>query len=480
MVPMKQNLSLKVSQQLSLSPQLQQSLHLLQISSQDLEHEIQNAVDNNPLLERVETNSVTDAGNTSDYTSPCLDLTTSTGNQVFELDWRSVFKSHFNPDWENDTQPNQPGQISVELNSKEATFTEHLAWQIQMTSLSERDKGIASTILHSLNDQGYLSIELTEVCELFNTDMMVTEDQVNAVLSLIKTLDPIGTGAKDLQERLSILLKHNTPDSKARQYAVQVVDDCFELLANRNFTKMCQVLQVGESELATSLQLITQLNPRITNRFKPENQDHVVPDLMVEKVADRWSAKLNPDHQNKLRTNQVYIDLLRSGVDAKSSDYIQKNLVQAKLFIKGLMSRYDTLLLVGQTIVDRQQEFFERGPQAMRAMVLRDVADQLEMHESTISRATSGKYLQSARGVVELKYFFSGALNTADGESSSSTAIRFLIQEMINKESKGKPLSDSKITAKLNQLGHHVARRTVAKYREQLQIAPSQQRKILQ
>ena len=477
---MKQNLSLKVSQQLAIGPQLQQSLHLLQISSQDLEHEIQDAVDTNPLLERVEAINPTISGETSNHNLRAADLDTIAGSQAFELDWRSIFKSHFNPDWENDTQADLPGQIGVELNSKEETFTEHLAWQVQMTSLSQRDKTIANTLLHSLDDQAYLTIELSEVCGLFSADIMVLEDEVKAVLSLIKTLDPVGTGAKNLQERLSILLKHNALDSNAQRYAAQIVNDHFQLLTARNFTKLGHLLQINESELATSLHLITQLNPRITNRFKSDNQNYVLPDLLVEKSGDQWVAKLNPDNQNKLRTNQVYIDLLKSGVDTKSSDYIQKNLVQAKLFIKGLMSRYDTLLLVGQTIVDRQQQFFEHGPQKMRAMVLRDIAEQLEMHESTISRATTGKYLQSPRGLLELKYFFSSALNTADGEPSSSTAIRFLIQEMIDSESKSKPLSDSRIAAKLEQLGHLVARRTVAKYRDKLQIAPSHQRKMLQ
>jgi len=367
--------------------------------------------------------------------------------------------------------------------SKEETLFEHLYWQIQMTTLSDKDKLIARALLRSIDDNGYLSIDISEVCKMLDPELEIEINEVSAVLSLVKTLDPIGVGARDLGERLAMQLANlkNTSevDIPTLENAEKIINDHLDLLATRNTIKLKKELSINDTELSESLSLIQTLNPRISNQFSNENQDHVVPDLVIKKSNNLWVVNLNAENQTKLRVNETYSDLLKSNIDQQGSDYIQKNLIEAKTFIKNIMSRYDTLLLVGKVIVERQQAFFEHGDQHMQPMVLQDIANELEMHESTISRATSGKYMLSPRGVVELKYFFSSAVSNTDGATSSSTAIRSLIKKMVASESKQKPLSDNKIAKELEQQGHIVARRTVAKYRESMHIAPSSQRKSL-
>jgi len=493
---MKQNLSLKLSQQLSLTPQLKQSLRLLQLSSLDLEQEIQLSLDTNPLLERVEQEISTSEGipttqqpkdngvpqPIAEATDPQLEMErtdTLAPEQDLAVNWQESFESQRTASSANGAPSSSESIELTQLIAKQESLFEHLHWQIQMTTLSEKDKLIARYILRCLDEDGYLNAELHEMCEMFDSELCVEEDEIVAVLSLIKTLDPVSAGARDLSERLSILLAQLPLETPGLEVAKLVVTEHLDLLAIRNLAKLRKELNVSEHGLAESLSLITQLNPRIATEFKSDNENYITPDIIVKKLGNRWIARLNPDNQTKLRLNQTYADMLKADIDQAGSDFIQQNMLQAKMFIKGLMSRYDTLLLVGQTIVERQQAFFEHGEQQMQPMVLQDIADKLNMHESTISRATAGKYLLSARGVFELKYFFSSALSNTDGAVSSSTAIRSLIKKMVDAESKKKPLSDSRIAKELEQLGHIVARRTVAKYRESMQIAPSNQRKSL-
>ena len=495
---MKQSLNLKLSQQLTLTPQLKQSLRLLQLSSLDLEQEIQAALDSNPLLDRVENDlpnietpatqsRVQDNGvpqPVAEAADPTAEIDRSDHlqpEQDLSANWQESFHQTIKPS--NNTTVATDTEFT-QFVSKQETLFEHVNWQIQMTTLSDKDKLIARTLLHCLDDDGYLSVTLSEIRDMFDDELGIEEDEIAAVLSLIKTLDPIGVGARDLGERLLILLQQLPSQTPCLNNAKQIIEQHLDLLGTRNLAKLKKAMQLRDDELSQSLALITRLNPRIATQFKSDNQDYVIPDIIVSKEENVWVAKLNPDNQSKLRVNETYSDLLNSTesqptIDKEGSDFIQHNLLEAKMFIKGLMSRYDTLLLVAQAIVEHQQNFFEHGETHMQPMVLQDIANQLEMHESTISRATSGKYLLSARGVVELKYFFSSALSNTDGAASSSTAIRSLIKTMVDAESKQKPLSDSKIAKELEQQGHIVARRTVAKYRESMQIAPSSQRKSL-
>jgi len=499
---MKQSLNLKLSQQLSLTPQLKQSLRLLQLPSLDLEHEIQQALDSNPLLERVEsTVEVSSEIQTlsrvenngipqpiAEAADPSIEIErtdTLAPEQDLAANWQEslVNTQNANSVSNNSVNSNSENTEFTKYAVKQETLFEHLNWQIKMTTLSDKDQLIARTLLRSFDDDGYLNLPFGEICKMFDPELLVEEDEVAAVLSLIKTLEPAGVGARSLSERLEILLNQLPPQTDQLETAKLIVAQHLDLLGSRNLAKLKKELAINDDELSQSISLITNLNPRIAGQFQSDNENYVTPDILVSRETingkNVWSANINPENECKLRVNDTYADLLKSNIDQQGSDYIQQNLLEAKTFIKGLMSRYDTLFLVAQAIVERQQGFFEHGEQHMQPMVLQDIANQLEMHESTISRATAGKYLLSPGGVVELKYFFSSALSNTDGAVSSSTAIRSLIKQMVDSESKKKPLSDSKIAKELEQQGHIVARRTVAKYRESMHIAPSSQRKSL-
>ena len=498
------NLSNQLSQQLTLTPQLKQSLKLLQLPSTDLENEIQHALDANPLLERIENDvpaeydipvvaPALDNGipqpisesadpeqqiNQTDHLAPEQDLSQSYQESFEPIESNSLSSTQTTSSQNSGLSSNTNVEISQYTSQPESLF-DHLIWQVQMTNLSEKDQLIARSILRSLDEDGYLTTSLDDICAMFDEQLMVEQDEVQAVLSLIRTLDPLGVGATNLQDRLLILLEQTPDNSESLSIAKTIINDHLDLLATRNLSKLKKALSISDQQLSKSLNLITKLNPRVAARFQEDKQNHITPDLIVKKVKDQWQAQINPDNQARLRVNQTYSDLLKNDLAEKDNDYIQENLAQAKIFIKGLMSRYDTLLLVGQAILERQQQFFELGEEHMQPMVLHDIATQLDMHESTISRATAGKYLLSTRGVFELKYFFSSALSSTEGADSSSTAIRSLIKKMVEAESKKKPLSDNKIAQELEQQGHIVARRTVAKYRESMHIAPSSQRKSL-
>ncbi|MFT5571342.1 MAG: RNA polymerase sigma-54 factor [Cryomorphaceae bacterium] len=491
---MKQSFNLQLSQQLSLTPQLKQSLRLLQLPTLDLEQEIQQILESNPLLERVETEMVeADRPSVSELTAdnslpqpigeatdPSYEIEQTdhlAPEQDLSMNWQESFESRRTQLGSSNTA--RDNVEFTQFAAEQETLFEHLNWQIQMTTLSDKDMLIARSILRSLDNDGYLISSLAEICAVFDPTLEVEENEVAAALSLVKTLEPIGAGARNLSERLLILLNQLPENSIGLEIARLVVSEHLDLLATRNLAKMKKVLNVSDTTLSDGLALITQLNPRIAQSFSSDNENYVIPDVIVKKVGLRWASELNPENQTKLRVNQTYSDMLNTNLDKEGNEFIQQNLSQAKIFIKGLMSRYDTLQLVSQAIVERQQAFFEHGAEQMQAMVLQNIAESLEMHESTISRAISGKYLLSPRGVFELKYFFSSAVSNTDGATSSSTAIRSLIRKMVDTESKVKPLSDNKIAKELEQQGHIVARRTVAKYRESMQIAPSSQRKSL-
>ncbi len=499
---MKQSLSLSTSQQLTLTPQLKQSLKLLQLSALDLEQEIQLQLDTNPLLERDESNSEDNFSELNDTDQTIASTTNDAPQPIneasdpsYEMDrtdyldaeqdlsgnWEQAFESNrlnSNQLAGSNSSSNTNSEISQYVSKQESLF-EHLHWQLQMSFLSDKDKNIAEAILYCIDEDGYLVSKKEDIESLFSDDPDIETEEINAVLSFIKTLDPIGVGCRNLSERLLLLLTQLPADTPNLEHAKVIVEQHIDLLANRDIAKLKKATHLDDQALSSTLTLITELKPRIANQFKTEYSDYVAADVVVKKINDEWVVNLNSTHQSKLRINPIYANMLRSSIDEQETEYIQQNLQQAKMFIKGLMSRYDTLLLVSQAIVERQQSFFEYGDEQMKPMVLQDIAQELGLHESTISRATSGKYLLSPRGLFELKYFFSSAISSTSGVNSSSVAIRSLIKKMVESESKQKPLSDNKIAQQLEQQGHIVARRTVAKYRESMQIAPSSQRKSL-
>jgi len=496
---MKQSLSLSLSQQLTLTPQLKQSLKLLQLSAFDLEREVQAELEANPLLERVDVEDHF-SEQTPEHTplrdnnipqpiteasEPDAELA-RTDNLAPEQDLDSNWQEHFAHVGNAELSSNA---LSSEFDLNQLahtseTLVEHLLWQLQMTALSEQDQFIGRVIIRNLDDAGYLTTSTTEISKQFEPSLEITVDEVQAVLSLIKTFEPLGVGADSLGERLAILVKQHYSESPDFDLAQQIVEHHLEALAAHQYAKLQKELKIDQQRLARVVDMITSVKPRIALEYDSDKQDQIIPDLIASKNGSRWEVKLNPDNQIHLRVNDLYASLVKKQARGKlasdDTQYIDEHTAQAKVFIKGLMSRYDTLLLVGKTIVERQQGFFLDGEQSMQAMILQDIASALDLHESTISRATAGKYLLCPSGVYELKYFFSSALSNKEGTSSSSTAIRSLIKKMVDAESKTKPLSDNKIAKQLEEMGHIVARRTVAKYRESLDIAPSSRRKSLQ
>ena len=488
---MKQSLQLKTSQQLKLTPQLQQSLRLLQLTSVELAAEVQSELEQNPLLEEDDASLSESPPNQEDQSDSTEALTNSDDHRE-DLNFNSdeITQPSLGADWDEsfedrrslaDEAPYSGDSAFAEnLAQAETSLYDHLYWQVSMTMLSERDLLIARAVLRSLDDDGYLTLDPAELITSFAADLDVEVDEIFAVLSLIKSLDPIGVGARNLSERLSAILDHQLSSHEAFPLAKQIVDNHLELLAKKKLPQIKSALGVNDAELAKAIRLITSISPRISSNFGTIHENQVVPDVIVKQINGTWVAAINPVNQHRLKLNKEYQVLLKQKIDAQSADFIRAKHQQAKAFIKGIMSRYDTLLLVAQQILSKQKAFFDHGKLHLVGMTLSDIAGELDMHESTISRATSGKYLQSPAGVFELKYFFSSTLtsNSNDGSATvSSTVIRTLIQRWIDQEDKRKPLSDSKLEALLLAQGHKVARRTVAKYRESLSILSSSQRK---
>lgn len=498
-LPMKQSLSLSISQQLTLTPQLKQSLKLLQLSSLDLEHEVQAELEVNPLLERVEVeaeqldiqpqhtplqdNNIPQPVTEASEPDAELERTdTLAPEQDLSNNWQQIFEKR--SDLKTNSATNSKEIDLGQLVGSSETLIEHLLWQLRMTTLSQQDQQIGKALIRNLDSDGYLQATLSEIQQQLEPEIEVHTEEVQAVLSLIKTFEPIGAGTRDLSERLAVLLHHHFRHERDFELAITIVEKHIDALAAHQYDRLKKNLNISLDQLSTVINMITALQPRIALDFSADKQGHIIADLIVIRKDDKWIAALNPENQIHLRVNDVYAKLIGKQASKKLDDtdtqYIDSHTAQAKMFIKSLMSRYDTLLLVGQAIVERQQSFFTHGEQSMQAMIQQDIAAPLELHESTISRATAGKYLLCPHGVFELKYFFSSSLSNMKGASSSSTAIRSLIKQLINNESKVKPLSDNKIVKELEQHGHIVARRTVAKYRESLNIASSSRRKSLQ
>ena len=463
---MKQSLSLKVSQNLSLTPQLQQSIRILQLSAIELNSEIQEFLETNPLIEESDSSGklAQEENNKSQ----------DEGQQNSE-EWQQAFETRTTS---NKTAHDSGFDFDATTASKE-TLRENLAWQIQMTSLSDKDKIIANSIIYSLNSDGYLLTPTEDLLALMPREMEIELDEVQAVLKLIQTLDPIGIAAKDLRERLLIIIGQDDSETSRSKLAHTIVKNHLDVLGSRNLAKLKKLTGAAQEDLESAIHYITDINPRISTPYDDDKNNYVVPDVIVKMVNNRWQVELNSQIQKKLKINDVYASMPKSSLNGEASKYISENLQEAKWFIKSLHNRYDTLKRVATAIVEKQSAFLEHGEQSLKPMVLQNIATELELHESTISRATSKKYMLTPLGVYELKYFFSSSLSTEDGSSVSSTAIRSIIKKLIEDEPKQKPISDNKIAITLDGQGFKVARRTVAKYREGMNIPSSSQRKSL-
>ncbi|GAA65809.1 RNA polymerase sigma-54 factor [Pseudoalteromonas sp. BSi20311] len=498
---MRQSLQLRMGQQLTMTPQLQQAIRLLQLSTLDLQQEIQEALDSNPLLEVEEQDYSEDAAGKNEQKADNDESTLSTSADEkpseYEQDsGEAMSKDTISDDMAMDVTWDEymsaapasssgpmPEDESIYQGSSTETLHEYLMWQLQLTPFSPTDEAIAIAIVEAVDDSGILTLSCEEILESFNQENddedEVELDEIEAVLKRIQLFDPVGIAARSLQECLCIQLNQFDKDTPFLNETKMILTDHIDLLAARDYRTLMKKTKLKEDELKEIMTLIHTLSPKPADTIVREESEYVIPDVSVKKIKGRWVVELNPDSMPKIRVNSQYAAMSRTVKSSGDSQFIRSHLQEAKWFIKSLESRNDTLLKVTNCIVQQQQAFFEHGPEAMKPMVLNDVAEMVEMHESTISRVTTQKYMHTPRGIFELKYFFSSHVSTENGGECSSTAIRALIKKLIAAENSAKPLSDSKIADILAEQGIKVARRTIAKYRESLAIPPSNQRKSL-
>jgi RNA polymerase sigma-54 factor len=503
---MKTSLQLKMGQQLTMTPQLQQAIRLLQLSTLDLQQEIQEALDSNPMLESEEFDeapSESDNSNQdSDYSDSGAETTASDSND-YEFE-HSSDQQDLNDQWSDDKLPDDlpvdsqwedtfqvsatvassggPVDDDFDYDARHATtdsLQDHLLWQLNLTPMSDTDREIATMLIDGVDDDGYLHTTIEDVLESMNPSLDVEEDEVQAVLKRLQQFDPAGVFARDLRECLMLQL-HQLPEGTPwLPEARSVLRDYIDLLGSRDYPTLMRKTRLKEEDLKSVLRLIKELNPKPGSGISEQQSEYVIPDVIVRQLRDEWRVELNPEIAPKLRVNADYAALIRRSDNSADNSFLKDNLQEARWFIKSLQSRNETLLKVATKIVEYQIEFFERGDEGMKPLVLHDIAEAVGMHESTISRVTTQKYMHTPRGIFELKYFFSSHVSTDSGGECSSTAIRAMIKKLIAEENTRKPLSDNKIATMLGEKGIQVARRTVAKYREAMMIPPSNERKQL-
>ncbi len=542
---MKPSIQLKLGQSLTMTPQLQQAIRLLQLSTLDLALEIQQTVDSNPLLEiedefdqresdpqgeleqhdplidaadaTAAAEGVADASESSldgdfdsDPSDPASDFLETNGTTAndepvehtadelhADSEWEETIPSELAVDCEwDDTLVSPPTSLATPATNDEMDFDsrntaieslgDHLVQQLHLARMSTVDFAIGLAIVDSIGTDGYLSEPIEEIHAGLSlglgTEDEVGIDEVLAVLHRIQNFDPPGVGAQSIQECLLIQLRQLPSDVTGRADALAIVDQHLDVLASQNQAQLLKKSGLSEAELADAVALIRTLNPRPGSTVDSEQADYVQPDVTVTKEAGRWIVRLNEDSAPKVRVNAEYAGLIpatKAAGRTEDREYLRDKLQEARWFIKSLRSRNETLLKVATKIVEFQRAFFEYGPEAMRPLVLHDIADAVEMHESTISRVTSNKYMHTPLGIFELKYFFSSHVGTTTGGEVSSTAIRALIRKLCAEENPQKPFSDNKLAQLLKDHDIKVARRTVAKYRESMSIPPSNERKRL-
>jgi len=481
---MKHSLQLRLSQHLTLTPQLQQSIRLLQLSTLELNQELERFLQDNPLLERDEgasepmpigagiNGSAQDEAATEPEAAPAPaeDAVAQTDGDVFAAVHDEPYGGGSREDGDDDEYP--------QLAAENPTLRAHLMSQLSLKKLSDRDRILATLLIESLDEDGYLGQDVAELQEMLPEELEVEPEELQIALKHIQNCEPTGVGARNLGECLALQLTAMPESTPFRAESLDVVKNHLEALAARDFAKLRKALRCDDTCLRGVQKLITSLNPRPGREYASDSTRYVVPDVIVRKLKGVWIAALNPDAMPKLRINRLYADIL-SRARSSGSQQLASQLQEAKWLIKNVQQRFDTILRVAQAIVDRQRHFYEHGEVAMRPLVLREIAEALDLHESTVSRVTTQKFMHTPRGIFELKYFFGSHVTTESGGSASSTAIRALIRQLVNAENSRKPLSDSQISEILGQQGIVVARRTVAKYRESLQILPVNLRKTL-
>ena len=485
---MKPSLQLKLSQHLALTPQLQQSIKLLQLSTIELNQEIERVLLENPMLERDEPESQLGSSRV-EAPGPLAPAGSEAAQEREQEQARDADRDRgAERDFEGDGEAGEwQGSASgprddddetdfQEFQAAVPTLRDHLDAQIALTPLSDRDRALCRFMIEALDDDGYLSQSLDDLLPLLPPELEVETDDLKIALRHIQSLDPAGIGATDVSECLALQLRA-LPADAVRDLALALVAEHLELLAARDFLKLKRALRCTDEALREAHLLILGLNPRPGAQFAASDTRYVVPDVVVRKVRSTWVVSLNPDAMPRLRINSLYAQILRDNRGASGS--LSSHLQEARWLIKNVQQRFDTIQRVSQAIVDRQRQFFDYGDVAMRPLTLREIAEQLDLHESTVSRVTTQKYMATPRGIFEFKYFFGSHVATDTGGAASSTAIRALIRQFVGAEDKKKPLSDAKIAELLGQQGIVVARRTIAKYRESLDIPPVSLRKTI-
>lgn len=544
---MKQSLQLRLGQQITMTPQLQQAIRLLQLSTLELQLEIQQALDSNIMLEVAEDEFEQEEGLDTDSSEDTYNRENAKESTVqnaekeefdgvdsfdgvdtlenqeipnelsVDSDWEDIYDNSYNQFELSNPEVNGK-ELALQQGTTEESLQDYLLWQLDLTPFSDTDRIIALAIIDSIDEDGYLRTSIEDITlslnnpqqsgeqenpsedisppheELEALEELIDEAEVEAVLHRIQRFDPVGIGARDLKECLLLQLSELSPQE--HEYLAEakllVAEHLEEELAKHDYTELLKSTKLSREVLQQAINLIQSLNPRPGGQIQSHTPNYIIPDVFVKKVKNEWVVDLNPEIAPKLRINNYYANLINRNNNSSSGNNnnnnnnnaadmsnLKNHLQEARWFIKSLRSRHETLLKVAQCIVKRQSDFLDYGEEAMKPLVLHDIASELEMHESTISRVTTQKFIHTPRGIFELKYFFSSHVSTNNGGECSSTAIRALIKKLIAAENVAKPLSDSKIASLLSERGIKVARRTVAKYREAMVIPPSNERKRL-
>ena len=507
---MKQTLQLKMSQQLTMTPQLQQAIKLLQLSTLDLQQEIQEALDSNPMLETAEESENFDLFNDNGESSELNfenntqnthaheshrsnDIDTAEATQSLDQQEAAIMQEEpllniQSQDTYSDYSSNSGlsshdsafNEIDFDhRNSSTPSLQDHLYWQLNVTKLIDSDRFMATAIIDAIEPSGFLSLSPEDIFNHLNSDFNVEFEDFEAVRKLIQKFDPVGVASSNLADCLLIQLQQLPEKTPFKNDAMLIIERYLHLLAIHDYAQLKRRTKFKEGRLRQGIELIQSLNPSPGDAIDDGSTEYIIPDVYVRKHEGVWLVEINQDNAPKLRINSHYAGLVKRGDNSTDNQFLRDNLQEARWFIKSLQNRNETLLKVSSTIVNYQKNFLDSGEEGMKPLVLSDIAQAIDMHESTISRVTTRKYMHTPRGIFELKYFFSSHVSTDTGGECSSTAIRAMIKKLITQENTKKPLSDNKIASILIAQGVNIARRTVAKYRGFMQIPPSNERKRL-
>jgi len=463
---MKPTLQLRLGQQLTMTPQLQQAIRLLQMPVLELNSQLEQALEENIMLEVEEPREQLPEDTGLEGESPHV----ASEEQPESALWSDIPTGGGRGDvWAQDD-----GRQADMADPAQGSLREHLLWQLEMEHFTPQEVRIGQTIIDYINEDGYLTETLEDIHQTLCVDAPVSLEEIETTLRKVQELDPVGVAARSLSECIRLQLLQLDEAVPGRDLALEITQSCLDLVGERQYSILRRRLGVSESDLETALVLVRSCHPRPGSAIQDSTAEYVVPDVYIRKQDDTWIVEVNRSIAPRLKVNQTYAEMLRGNGDHAS---LRTQLQEARWLVRSLEIRHDTLLKVAMCIVERQVDFLEHGEEAMKPMILRDIAEAVGMHESTISRVTSNKYMHTPRGIVEFRYFFSSQLKASDGTEQSSTSIRAKIRRLIAQEDSARPLSDSRVAALLKNEGIQIARRTVAKYRESMKIAPSNERK---